>query len=76
VLPKNSPKFDKKTRVITLPEVEGVQWRVSGKNVEPGKQPALEPGSTVTVRAVLERGKWAHGDTEWQFGASEEGAEE
>lgn len=72
MLPENTPKFNEKTRVITLPEVSGVQWRVSGKNVEPGKQPALEPGSTVTVRAVLERGMWAHGrETEWQFSAPE-----
>lgn len=66
-LAANQPTFNEGTGVITLPAVTGVQWKVSGNDVEPGAQPAIAEGSSVTVRATAESGYTLTGDETWQY---------
>jgi hypothetical protein len=63
----NSPSFNKKTGVVTLPEVQGVAWTVDG---EPDRKRinALEPGQTVKVEAVFTHPYHSKGGpTSWEF---------
>ena len=66
-LAANQPSFNSGTGVITLPAVTGVQWKVSGSNVDPGAQPALSSGQSATVRAVSTSGYNLVGDDRWTF---------
>jgi hypothetical protein len=66
-LAANQPSFNAGSGVITLPAVTGVQWKVSGSNVDPGAQPALTSGQTATVRASALSGYNLVGDDRWTY---------
>jgi len=63
----NQPTFVEGTGVITLPNVTGVQWKVSGQDAAPGAQPALSAGQSATVRATAQSGYNLVGDETWNF---------
>jgi hypothetical protein len=66
-LAANQPDFDPATGVVTLPAVTGVQWKLSGNNVDPGAQPPVASGSQATVRATATSGYNLVGDETWTF---------
>lgn len=63
----SQPTFVEGTGVITLPNVPGVQWKVSGANRAPGAQPPLNAGSEATVKATALEGYNLVGDDTWTF---------
>lgn len=66
-LAASQPTFVEGTGVITLPNVTGVQWKVSGEDRAPGAQPALAEGSSATVRATAQEGYNLVGDETWTY---------
>jgi len=63
----NSPSFNKKSGVVTLPEVPGVAWTVDGETDRKRVNP-LEPGQTVKVEAVFTHPVHSKsGPTSWEF---------
>lgn len=48
----NQPSYNTGTRVVTLPAVTGIQWKVNGVNKAAGAQPAMTPGQNSLVQAV------------------------
>jgi hypothetical protein len=47
----NEPTYSTSTHAVTLPIVTGIQWQVDGVDVEPGEQPPLSVGESITVFA-------------------------
>lgn len=67
-----TPTFDAETGVIYVPFVEGVQYKVSGVNADPGEQDPISAGTTATVTATNKVGfVLALGPTTWKFTADE-----
>jgi len=63
----NQPKFDNTTKVVTLPNVTGVQWKINGVNKASGAQPALTAGQTSKVTAHAQAGYNLQGEDDWTF---------
>ncbi|WP_258934851.1 hypothetical protein [Nesterenkonia pannonica] len=63
--------FDEEDGIITIPDVEGIQYLVEGQPVS--DEVGVEPGETVTVNAEAMDGyEFSEGaTTEWQFTAEE-----
>lgn len=66
MLPENTPKYDPETHTVTLPTVEGIQWKVDGRAVSPGTQ-TISEGQTIHVEAVVVGRVRVSGDQEWVF---------
>lgn len=65
----NAPSYNSGTKVITIPTVTGVTFKINGVEATPGAQPALTTGQTKTVTAHLAAGYvYAAGsDSDWSF---------
>lgn len=63
----NQPTYNSTSKVVTLPSVTGVQWKVNGVNKTPGAQPALTTGQTAVVTAHATTGYRLVGDDDWTF---------
>lgn len=63
----NAPTYNGTTRVVTIPAVTGVQWKVNGVNKTAGAQPAMTVGQTSVVTAVPLTGYTITGDDDWTF---------
>lgn len=63
----NQPSYNATTKVITLPAVTGVQWKINGVNKAPGAQPALTTGQVAQVTATPLSGYSLKGDTDWTY---------
>lgn len=65
----NAPSYNTTTKVVTLPTVAGVTWRINGTVRTPGAQPALTTGQTSVVTAHLAAGYAFHpnSDDDWTF---------
>ncbi len=63
----NQPSYNGATKVVTLPAVTGVQWKVNGVNKAAGAQPALAVGQTSEVTAHATAGYNLQGDDDWTF---------
>lgn len=66
-LTANQPTYNDTTKVVTLPAVTGVQWKVNGVNKAAGAQPALAPGATAEVTAHALAGYNLQGDDRWVY---------
>lgn len=63
----NQPTYNSSTRVITLPAVTGVQWKINGVNKAAGAQPALTVGQIAEVTAHAQSGYTLSGDDDWTY---------
>lgn len=63
----NQPSYSDSTKVVTLPAVTGVQWKVNGVNKAAGAQPALTVGQTAEVTAHAQDGYNLQGDDRWTY---------
>ena len=63
----NQPSFNAGTRVITIPTVTGVQFKIDGEDVSPGAQPALAIGESAEVTAHPLPTYQLDGDTDWTY---------
>jgi len=63
----NAPTYSTASKVVTLPEVTGIQWRINGVNKNAGAQPALVAGETSVVTAVANPGYMINGEDTWVF---------
>lgn len=64
----NQPSFAEATRVVTLPNVVGIQWSYNGEQVAPGAQPAIPAGQSAEVYALAQDGYNITGDDYWVYG--------
>lgn len=64
----NQPSFDEATRVVTLPNVVGIQWSYNGEQVAAGAQPAIPAGESAEVYALAQDGYNITGDDYWVYG--------
>lgn len=63
----NAPTYDGITKVVTIPAVAGVDWKVDGVEATPGAQPALTAGESSDVTAHAQSGYRITGDDDWTF---------
>lgn len=66
-LAANQPTYNTTTKVVTLPTVTGVDWKINGVDATPGAQPAMVAGETSDVRAIAEVGFNLQGADHWTF---------
>lgn len=71
-----APEFDEEQGILSIPDVEGVQYAVDGGAAS--GEVGLEPGESVTVTAEAEEGYEFLDDatTEWEFTAEDDDGEE
>lgn len=63
----NAPTYDGTTKVVTIPTVAGVDWKINGVEATPGAQPALTIGESSNVTAHAQSGYRITGDDDWTF---------
>ena len=63
----NQPSFNAGTRVITIPTVTGVQFKIDGEDVVAGAQPALAVGESAEVTAHALPTYVLIGDDDWTY---------
>jgi hypothetical protein len=64
----NQPSFNETSRVVTLPNVVGIQWTYNGEQVPAGAQPAIPAGESAEIYAVAQPGYNITGDDYWVYG--------
>ena len=63
----NAPTYDGTTKVVTIPTVAGVDWKINGVEATPGAQPAMTIGESSNVTAHAQSGYRITGDDDWTF---------
>ncbi len=69
--PENTPVYDEKTRVVAIPQVQGIQWKANNELVNPGQLAAIPKGKTLEIVAeVVDKDRVRiDGDSKWKFGS-------
>ncbi len=68
MLPENTPEYNQETRVVTLPVVKGIQWKVNDTPVSPGRLNTIPEGEIFVVEAEINERVRISGDSKWTFG--------